>query len=362
MQVQTSNQKLLKNELESLLQTCDITTTDLEALQIAPLDNMRGLENVESALVTLFKAMTKIDPSLGGESDRPADATMDLDQGIGLDTDFGKMRIVQEKKEMYRRESLLFMQRLMNFMSRQFEAACSETKRALDGALSKKVDPSHHDAGRGLLWKYSPLMLYTRVADLSSWDHLLQTYQERNYPLYKREFQNVIAIWRKNARKPTGEEAELLFSYSQEKKDEGVATTARKMTVKRSQTLAKALRSPLADSGNRANTDKSGPDSRSTLYEVFAGVLVDLLPLVEMEQNFIVDFFHASTLEQVDFPDAVDAAPPRERRGGDLKTLRAMEPDRDRARRITRLMELIYSFFEQELQALMEWVIGQSPL
>jgi exocyst complex component 1 len=363
LQVQTANQKLLKQELESLLETCAITENDLEALRLAPLDNMRGLEDIEASLVTLFKAMIKMDPTMGGgDPGKSADATLDSDQPSGLNSDYGNMRIVREKKEMYLQESNIFMRRLLEFMSRQFDAAFAETKRALEGALSKKVDATHHDAGRDLLWKYSPLMLYSRDVDLENWNRLIQIYQDKSHPLYKSEFQTVIGIWRKNARKLTGEEAELLFSSQVEKQQEGVATAARKLTVKRSQTLARALRSPLADGANRSNAEKTGTDSRSLPYEVFAGVLGDLLPLVSMEQNFIVDFFHATTLEHIDFPDVVSAFRPRERRGGDLKRTRLMEPERELARRVTRSMEVIFSFLDQELQRLVEWVIGQDPL
>lgn len=159
----------------------------------------------------------------------------------------------------------------------------------------------------------------------------------------------------------TGEESELLFTSQVEKQQEGVATTARKLTVKRSQTLARALRSPLADGGARVASEKKSGE-RSMPYEVFLGVLEDLLPLVEMEQNFVIDFFHATTLEQADFPDSVAACSPRNRRGNDLKRHRLMEPDRELARRVTRSMEVIFSFLETELQRLMEWVVGQDPL
>ncbi|KAJ2969161.1 hypothetical protein NQ176_g8815 [Zarea fungicola] len=362
LQVQTANQKLLKKELESLLETCAITSNDLEALQLAPLDNLRGLEDVESALVVLYKAMLKIDPTLGeNELANTTDIRLDQDQATGLNSNYGQMRIVQEKKQMYLQQSGLFMRRLVEFMARQFEEAYSETKRTLDGALSKKVDTSNHDAGRDLLWKYSPLMLYARDADLQNWNRLLQIYQDKSQPLYKTEFQSVITNWRKNARKMTGDESEMLFTSQVEKQQEGVATTARKLTVKRSQTLARALRSPLADGSARA-TEKTGGDSRALPFEVFGSVLDDLLPLVEMEQNFIIDFFHATTLEQSDFPDTVVASSPRNRRGGDLKRRRLMEPDRELARRVTRSMEVIFAFLEPEIQRLMEWVLGQFPL
>lgn len=344
------------------METCAITSGDLEALRLAPLDNLRGLEDVEAALVTLFKAMIKIDPTLGGVEPSPS-ARPGTDQTPAFNTDYDNMRIVQEKKEMYLQESAFFMRRLIEFMARQFDESYAGSKRALEGALSKKVDASHYDAGRDLLWKYSPLMLYARDVDLDNWNRLLQIYQDKSHPLYKGQFQNVMSIWRKNARKMTGEETELLFSSQVEKQQEGVATAARKMTVKRSQTLARALRSPLADSSNRAaNSEKSTSDSRSFPYEVFSGVLDDLLPLVEMEQNFIIDFFHATTLEQGDFTDTVAVHAPRDRRGGDLKRHRLMEPDRDLARRVTRSMEVIFAFLESELQQLMEWVIGQDSL
>lgn len=304
----------------------------------------------------------KIDPSLGIIDPEKAEASLESDATPGLtNSDYGQMRIVQEKKEMYQNESSAFMRRLLDHMPRQFDQAFAETRKSMDGALSKKSDASHHEAGRDILWKYSALMLYARDADLDNWNRLIRSYQEKGQPIYKAEFQTVISSWRKNARKMTGEEAELLFTSQIEKQQENVATTARKMTVKRSQTLARALRSPLAD-GSKAERAKPSSENRSFPYEVFAGVLDDLLPLVEMEQNFIIDFFHATTLEQADFPDAVAATKPRDRRGGDLKRHRLMEPDRDLARRVTRSMEVIFAFLDQELTRLMEWVIGQDPL
>ncbi|KAK3383999.1 exocyst complex component Sec3-domain-containing protein [Lasiosphaeria ovina] len=360
LQVQAANQKLLMKELESLLETCAISESDLEALRVAPLDSSGGIEEIESALVTLYKAMMKIDPAMGNNDSRKSEDESG-DQSLGLNTDYGNMRIVQEKKEMYTAESSLFMRRLVEFMARQFDDSFRATRSALDGALSKKVDPRNHETGREMLWIYSPLVLYARDVDLDNWNRIVQIYQDRCHPIYKAEFREAMDAWKKNARKMTGEESELLFTSQQEKKEEGLATTARKLTVKRSQTLARSLRSPLGDGSSRTNLDKT-PDGRAIPYEVFAGVLDDLLPLVEMEQNFIVDFFHATTLEQADFPDLVATSRPRDRRGGDLKRHRLMEPDRELARRVTRAMEAIFLFLEPNLQQLMDWVLNMDPL
>lgn len=358
--MQAANQKLLKKEVESLLDTCAISETDLEALRVAPLESTAGIEEIEAALVTLYRAMIKIDPAMGNGEPRKSEDDTSY-QSLGLDSDYGKMRIVQEKKEMYLAESSQFMRRLVEFMARQFDEAFRTTRSALSEALSKKVDPKNHEAGRDMLWMYSPLILYARDVDAANWGRVIQVYQDMAQPIYKAEFREAMEAWKKNARKPTGEESELLFTSQQEKKEESLTTTARKLTVKRSQTLARSLRSPLGDGGSRTNLDKTS-DSRSLPYEVFAGVLDDLLPLVEMEQNFIVDFFHATTLEQADFPDLVAATRPRDRRGGDLKRHRLMEPDRELARRVTRSMEAIFQFLESNLQQLMDWVLNMDPL
>jgi exocyst complex component 1 len=308
--------------------------------------------------------MIKIDPTLGGsEARKGEDATLDSDQTGLTNTDYGKMRIVQEKKEMYLQESTAFMRRLVGYMAGQFEDAYASVKGSLDGALSKRVDPRHHDAGRDLLWKYSPLVLYAKEVDPSNWNRMLQVYQDKSQPLYKSNFREVLDAWKRNARMATGDEAgELLFTSQVEKQQEGgIATTARKLTVKRSQTLARSLRSPLLDGSSKATLDKS-VDGRSLPYEAFGGVLDDTLPLVEMEQNFIIDFFHATTLDQSDFPDAVAMHVPRDRRGGDLKRHRLMEPDRELARKVTKTMESVFSFLEQDLQSLIEWVLTNDPL
>jgi hypothetical protein len=302
--------------------------------------------------------MMKIDPNMNGLETKSEDNLLN-DQQTGFNADYGQMRIVQEKKEMYLTSSAQFLQRYREFMERQFDQSAREVKKSLDGALSKKVDPRHHDVGRELLWRYSPLMVYARDLDLTGWNTFLQVYQDKNFPLYKSEFKEVLTAWKRNARKPTGEEGDLLFTAQAEKQQESTMATARKLTVKRSQTLARSLRSPIGE-GNRGNAEK-GVD-RVLPYEIFAGIADDLMPLVEMEQNFIIDFFHATTLETADFPDAVAAAKPRDRRGSDLRRHRLMEPDRDLARRVTRAMEVIFAFLEVDLQQTVDWVLSQDPL
>ncbi|KAL3423802.1 exocyst complex component Sec3 [Phlyctema vagabunda] len=369
LQVQTANQKLLQVELQNLLGTISISASQLRSLREASLESPRGLEDIEASLVMLFKAMVTIDPSLGQSGPRPSeDGSMQSGKpgGIGS-SEIGSMRVLQEKKDVYRNETVDFLRRLKPFSQVKFAAAIDETRKALErekgssmtrAAGKAKLDPRNHDLSRNMLWRYSPLMLFCREVDRPEWEELLKMYERSAVSLYQDEFRDAVFAWKRIGRKPTGDEGEILFTSQAEKQAEGIATTARKLTVKRSQTLAKSLRSPIGDSSSKV--DKS--DTRLQPYEVFGGALDEMVPIVCMEQNFIVDFFHVTSLEQHDFPDLVSAALPDDRRGGDLRRPKVMEPNRDLSRLVVQSMEEIYTFFAPDMQALMDWSMQADPL
>ena len=320
----------------------------------------------------LFKAMLTIDPSLSLSGPRPSeDGSLSSEKPGGFgNSEIGSMRVLQEKKDVYRNESVLFLRRLKPFLNVKFGAAIDETRKALErekgGNLTRtagkvKLDARNHDLARNVLWRYSPLMLFSREVDRPEWEEMMKTYEIVCRPLYQDEFRDALFSWKRIARKPTGDESDILFTSQIEKQTEGIATTARKLTVKRSQTLAKSLRSPIGDNSSKTSVDKS-TDGRLQPYEVFAGALDEMVPIITMEQNFIVEFFHVTSLEQYDFPDAVSAAPPDMRRGADLRRPRVMEPNRDLAKIVVQSMEEVYSSFPSDMQALVEWSLQGDPL
>ncbi|KAF8866847.1 hypothetical protein BDZ45DRAFT_577778 [Acephala macrosclerotiorum] len=372
LQVQAANQKLLQAELQTLLDTISISSEQLDYLRESSLESPKSIEQIETSLVMLFKAILTIDPSLGISATRSSNDGGSLSSGrpggFG-NSELGSMRVLQEKKEVYTNEITMFLRRLKPFLQVKFGAAIDETRKALErekaGQLTRtagkaKLDPRHHDLAREILWKYSPLMLFSREVDRLEWEELLKMYEMVCRPLYQDEFRDAVFAWKRIARKATGDEADLLFTSQTEKQTEGIVTTTRKLTVKRSQTLAKSLRSPLGDNGSKTTIDKA--DGRLQPYEVFSGILEEVVPIMSMEQNFIVEFFHISSLEQHDFPDAVAAAPPDARRGGDLRRPRVMDPNRDLAKLVVQCMEEVYAFFSGDMQALVDWTIQADPL
>jgi hypothetical protein len=361
LQVQTANQRLLQHELQQLVETISITSDQLESLRRAPIGKITGLRDIESSLVLLYKALITIDPSfIAGSRSSGTD-------GIG-NSDLATMQALQEKRDRYLGEGAMFLDRLIKHMDITFGAAFLSTKDALsrldEGSMpSLKKNVEAHDAGRSELWMLSPVMLFAKEIDRASWDTLLRMYQTQAAQLYQQEVRDNILAWRKFARKPTGEEQDLLFTAQEKEPESTMSTlgTARKLTVKRSQTLARGLRSTSGEKEGKTNKPAT-QDGKLHAFDVFSRVLDDTGPVLLTEQNFITEFFHATSTDSLDFPEAVQAAPPEARRGPNLWIRKQFEADRAMAKHVTGVMEEIFSFWPAEIQSLVDWATKADPL
>lgn len=358
LQVQTANQKLLQNELQNLLRTLSISPNELRSLKEASLSNPNGLRDTELALSTLYRAMHMIDSDIWQNQKRLGDAAGQHGSvGVYADTEIGQMRAIKEKKEEYRTESRLFLQRLRQFMGIAYKVA--EQKRA-DAAVEAPKDPMKlnidaRDSFRRELWAYNALTLFAREVSTSEWNGLVRLYEQQAKGTYQNEFRDNIQAWKKASRKLTGEEQELLFTnHEKEKENEGITMAARKLTVKRGKTI-KAAAGLRLSSGEKQH-GKLEP------YETFSGTLKEALGMICEEQNFIVHFFHLDSLSTVDFPDLVAAGHPGSRLRPDFGAKLSHDPDRGMARKVEGVMDDLYAFWPQDMQNLVDWAIQADPL
>ncbi|KAE8146160.1 exocyst complex component Sec3-domain-containing protein [Aspergillus avenaceus] len=357
LQVQTANQKLLQNELQNLLKTLSISSVDLRSLKEASLSNPDGLRDTEIALSTLYKAMLMIDSDIWQNKRRLVDAAGDHGSvGVYADTEIGQMRAIKEKKEEYRSQSRQFLQRLKQFMAIAYRVA--EQKR-VDAAANTAKDPMKLNSEareyfRRELWMYSALMLFAREVSGAEWHGLINLYEQQAKHPYQSEFRDNGFAWKKAAKKPTGEEYELLFTHQEkEKENEGITLAARKLTVKRGKTIRAAA--GLKSFGEKHH-------GRLDPFEAFAGALRESLNMISEEQNFLVHFFHLSSLSHVDFPDIVASANPDERRPPDFGVKQLHDPDRGLARKVEQIMDELFSFWPNDMQNLVDWAIKTDPL
>jgi hypothetical protein len=360
LQVQTANQKLLQLELQNLVKTISIGSRELEALKRPMPSNPQGLEAIERALLMLYKAMVTIDPSIRQNAKSPNGVT---NAGLMGSSELSNMVALQEKSDQYLSECSMFLKRFTQHMDLTFGAAMFSAQDIISrqkGANGAKLSTEPYDAARASLWQYSPLMLFAKEVDRPSWDILLRLYQSRAKPIYQEEFSDNVIIWKKLAQKSTVDEQELLFTYSAEKEGESLTGTARRITVKRSQTLARGLR--VASTDKEKDRTKTVAAGSMFPFDAFRGALEEMASLISVEQNFIVEFFHATGTENIDFSDAVATAPPDARRGGNIYGRKAFEPDREIAKRVTGAMEDVFASFDKELSALIKWGTETSPL
>jgi hypothetical protein len=363
LQVQTANQRLLQNELKQLVDTISITPEQLEALRRARIGKVNDLIAIESSLVLLYKALVTIDPAfVEGRRGSTAGNGGNGTTGIG-NSEVASMQALQEKKDRYLTEGTMFLDRLKKHMEITFGAAFLQTKDALaridsNAMPSTKANVEAHDAGRKMLWMLSPLILFAKEIDQQSWTALIQMYQSQAGTIYQDEIRDNISSWKRFARKPTGDEQDLLFT-AQEKEPESMAGAARKLTVKRSQTLARGLR---VTSGDKEGKASKAQDGKLYAFDVFSKALDDIGPVLLTEQNFITEFFHATSTGSVEFPEAVNAALPEDRQGPNLWVRKQFEADRVMAKRVADVMEDIFSFWPTEIQNLVEWSIKADPL
>ncbi|KAL2822850.1 exocyst complex component Sec3-domain-containing protein [Aspergillus granulosus] len=357
LQVQTANQKLLHSELQNLLKTLSISSKDLQPLKEASLSNPDGLRETELVLSTLYKAMLMIDPDIWHNKKRLDAAVGHGSAGVYADSEIGQMRAIKDKKEEYRFHTSSFLQRLKQFMAIAYKVA--EQKRA-DAAADSQRDPmvlsgSARAYSRRELWLYNGLILFTREVNGAEWQGLITLYEQQAKQSYQAEFRENNMAWKKVARKATGDESELLFTHQdKEKEAEGITTAARKLTVRRGKTIraAAGFRLSIGDKQH----GKLEP------YEVFAGTLQETIKMMSEEQNFVVRFFHLTSLSNTDFGDLVASGNPDERPVPDFTAKQSPDPDRNMAKKVEQAMDELYSFWPTDMQNLVDWSLKSDPL
>jgi len=303
--------------------------------------------------------MLTIDPKLHKDGNGPTDADQSSlhrssSSGHG-GTELSSMHAVREKKEGYRRESIEFLHRLKQYLSVKFREMEAETMDALarnrDGIASTnptKLDDRLREKPKRDLWLYSPLMLFAREIEPHGWLEMMRMYEGCSKKPYMDEFRENVVAWKRVTRKPTGDEGDVLFT-TQEKESESIV--GRKLTVKRGKTVR----------GESRLSSERPKDGKVTAYEAFAGALTEMARITFIEQNFVVEIFHASSFGSQDFLEAA-ATDPESREGRDLIIKKPFDPDRDIAKKVLNIMEEIYAFWPTEIQNLVDWVMQQDSL
>ncbi|CAZ80794.1 unnamed protein product [Tuber melanosporum] len=357
LQVQTANQKTLQRELQNLMSIISIVPQQLEVLKYGPLDSPQALQSIEDTLLALYKAMTIIDPKMARHA--PESPVGDGRRGSWSDEGIGSMKALQERKEGYQKDAQLFLARMKQFMTIKFGAEVVELAKNSKNSPMSPGQPRllGHDSAYMALYKFSGLIAFTKDADLEEYYGLQKLYEKPVSGLFQDEFREHVLAWKKITKKPISDEVDLLFTAQEKEADNVAVTAARKLTVKRSQTLAK-IRSPTSDHSKNKNQD-----GIINSHEAFAGALAEMYNLILREQNFVVEFFQMSSQLPQDFSEFLANSPAAEHRKiRDLSGLKPAETDKAKAKMVSDFMTELFGFLSQDLQSLIEWAIRMDPL
>ncbi|CUS08777.1 unnamed protein product [Tuber aestivum] len=375
LQVQTANQKTLQRELQNLMSTISIGPQQLEVLKYGSLDSPQALQSIEDTLLALYKAMTTIDPKMARNA--PESPVGDGRRGSWSDEGIGSMRALQERKEGYQKDTQSFLARMKQFMTIKFGAEVVELAKNSKNSPMSPGQPKllGHDSAYTALCKFSGLVAFAKDVDLEEYYGLQKLYEKPVSGLFQDEFREHVLAWKRITKKPILDEVDLrklpayirgkflganartVFTAQEKETDRVAVTAARKLTVKRSQTLAK-IRSPAGDHSKNKNQD-----GIINSHEAFAGTLAETYNLVLREQNFIVKFFRMSSQPPQDFSEFIANSPAAEhRRIGDIGGLRPVEADKAKAKMVSDFMTGLFGFLPQDLQSLVEWAIRTDPL
>jgi hypothetical protein len=355
LQVQTANQKLLMSELQTLLDSIEIPEQTLEPLFSADVISIEGLESAERAVLALYKALVLIDPKIRLNkpiSEQPAEYLQ-----------LSKMRALQEKRNRYLDASATFLSRFKNYMDIIYgQVALEIESQSLNDTMklnsSSVLTIDQVNRGRAQLWKYSPLILFAKSLDLSTWRELIAGYESKMKTLYSASLSTTFQSSKNIAGVNASEEQELLFTMS-ETQAEGLSITSRKSIVKRNQTLSRTLRGSTGDKSPRQSSNRN---VASYPYDAVRSALEDIKFILSGEQIFIVDFFNATTTGTMDFADAVQATLPDSRTGPMDPSRKTHEPDADMTQLVSGAMSDIFSFLPKELQSIVDWATNMGPL
>jgi hypothetical protein len=327
LQVQTSNQRALSNEIDKLLSTVQVDETAVDALLHDEFETDEGISLVETAGAALYKAMLQArrteEETRGGDASGPglAAATERLDEYANLADEFAG--------------------RFFDYLSETFKV---QTKAVLkDPTRLNNLSPPNptiekHTNVEELLGRYCGLLLYAKEVSPHFFQRISASYYTSTSERYKSEMIMLIAVWKGLVSPVTDEEvAESSFLLPGQS-----SLAARGGTVRRA---GRHLRK-----GSKGPTEVSG-------YEAFQRVLVTIIPLVANEQRFIADLLHINATN-ITYADYMGMEVYFRRRAADVFDNSTAGAARD----MKNAMDLIFGFLSPEIQSFGDQVFSKDRL
>lgn len=377
LQVQTTNQKLLWNELHRILQTVSLPDDLLHSLQNGRLDTIKDLSVTESALVELYGALKMTEES-GSDS-------------------LGNMRALREKRHIYEQAQREFTTKFKSFVDQRFQSAMQESEKNADSMAEPsetsepqliQIEPTFMKS----VYPLSGIILFLKEVDQMSYGSTLKTYEYLIKPYYQGAVSSYLAKWRRNISALLAKIEAFAFTGKDTSSSENSNSGGIAKSLKRTGTLAR-LRSdsrtelskssgnspgssPTGLNGNGNSNNSNGgsdsggwnPDSRirGQIKRSLNNVVFSICSVLTCQQEVLILLFHQSSFSAQSFPDYVKKLPVAKRNSGknnsDYFNIRDIDADRSQARELQNVMGSIFGNVQEDMGKFIEFLGKNSSL
>lgn len=355
LQVQTTNQKILWNELHDILQTASMRNDSMEIIRKAGFDDIDNLTMIEKRLLELYSAVKAV---------RPSD-TEEGSDGRAVNV----MRALKEKKHVHEQLAIEFMAHFKEFFESKIttvlknaESSLSDGQNNEDPQLQRVDDSMLRD-----LYPYSGIILFTKEIDNVVYNSCLRSYEYTVKQHFDTSISGFMIKWRRKISNLSGKNGSMTFAGKEPPiMNEGIVSKS----LKRSGTLAK-FREGTGKGAERSSTLSSSVSSsqeetipvidRSKRLEIQRSLkkLVDSITSgVVAQQEALILLFHLASFGE--FPVFIERFPAKSRtRDTDYfksPHIREIDSDRVRAQDVASAVGTILESMQEQLNAFTEYL------
>ncbi|ORY34282.1 exocyst complex component Sec3-domain-containing protein [Naematelia encephala] len=315
LQVQTSNQQALLNEMKQLLQIVEVPPDDLRVLAQESPGSERGVKALERAAASLYKALQ-----------------------AGRDNATAEVAATIARIKEYQETSTQFTKRIMDYLDITFKHQSDTTLSEYRKTSRQTMSLAPHNSMGEYLMMYEGLVLYMKEMDEDRYQRLCSNYMSTISQLHQNEIKDMLINFI----------ASIKASASGEPNEASFATAAGSAAPK-----ASALQKSKTVMGLRAadapRKDRKGDDNAQRIAELYQKGLTEIINQVLIEEDFISAFLHLTDTEST-FADHMELDSYFRRQAARHAT-NQMSPGMMQL--VRSMMDLVFGFVEMEIR---NWV------
>ncbi|KAG5362911.1 Exocyst complex component SEC3 [Yarrowia sp. B02] len=341
LQVQTTNQKILWEELNSILDTMSVPQREMEIIRRVRLDSAQDVAYAEAALVDLFAALASV-RKMGSNS---------RDEEVFI----GGMRALQERRSLYEQAAVDFIARAQNSLQEKVRDAVVNSSTQLSAASASPTIPGLISTVNGL-YKYAGIVLFIRDVDPAAYSAILKQYERSARDYYEAASTAFFAKWKQQFKASDKTDQQSMFSPGREHETgEHKVSAVRQLTMKRSHSHQNV--------GQRKRDVSLSLSKNDKLQTSFSGIVEALQTALNSEQEVLIQLFHMTSFGASNYTSYIKQYPAGQRLAFARQVKkRGVDPDRAQTRAFATVLSGIFAPFSHECLTYFENVMESRPL